>query len=76
MSGAHLGVTCNGPTELIRGERAGSGGKRLVNHAVVAPFESPQTIGYKGAAIRKNDMDLILFLLSILVGGGSGGGGH
>jgi hypothetical protein len=34
------------------------------------------TIGCNGAAIREHTMDLIIFLVWILVAGGSGGGGH
>lgn len=37
------------------------------------PNRRKLSIGYNG---RDHTMDLILFLLCILVGGGTGGGGH
>ena len=40
------------------------------------PIRRKLIVGFNGAAIRDDTMDLILLLFCILVAGGSGGGGN
>ena len=60
--------------ELMIGERTSAAVRNwLILQFSHLPNRRKLTIGYNG---RDHTMDLILFLLYILVGGGTGGGGH